>query len=152
MGVLTPDLSDAEIAWAAGLFEGEGCFTRTVRRQVILRTIGGLEVEYMQLQMSLSMTDEDVVRRYHSIVNCGGITIRDFPGKLKRQWMWQVQRLDDVKRLYDTFYPWLGERRRHRGQEVIDEYQAVREYREEEIANANREYRNLCAQIAGTLD
>jgi hypothetical protein len=46
-----------EIAWAAGLFEGEGCISTTTYR----------------LQVALVMTDEDMVRRFDAIVERGKV-------------------------------------------------------------------------------
>lgn len=46
-----------EIAWAAGLFEGEGCMTRSGSQKV----------------MRLVSTDEDTVRRFWEIVAVGKV-------------------------------------------------------------------------------
>jgi hypothetical protein len=46
------------IAWAAGLFEGEGSIHFPTGARVAVR-------------MELTMTDEDVVRRFHKAVKCG---------------------------------------------------------------------------------
>jgi hypothetical protein len=50
------------VAWAAGLFEGEGCWNAYVRK-------GGK----VQMQVRLEMTDKDVVERFAAIVGCGAI-------------------------------------------------------------------------------
>jgi hypothetical protein len=54
--------SAEEIAWAAGLFEGEGSITRFGRPGKF------------DLRVSLNMTDEDVVRRFDAIVDGAGHT------------------------------------------------------------------------------
>lgn len=128
--------TEVEIAWAAGLFEGEGCFTGTTRRHWILNK--AFEAEYFQVQMSLSMTDEDIVRRFHSIVDCGGVIVRNFEGNLKRQWMWQGQAVADVERLYLQFKPWLGVRRLDRIEELFQKANEIREFREEAISLVRR--------------
>ncbi|HXZ83669.1 MAG TPA: hypothetical protein VED84_08075 [Acidimicrobiales bacterium] len=46
--------SDAEWAWAAGIFQGAGAFVTINRGR--------------DLRMALNMTDEDIVRRYAEIV------------------------------------------------------------------------------------
>lgn len=133
----SPAITESEHAWAAGLFEGEGCFTGSTRRQMILG--GRLEAEYFQVQASLSMTDRDIVYRFQRVVECGGIIVRDFKGNLKRQWMWQAQAKRDIKHLRDIFSPWLGERRLARLDELLEIDRATREYRLEEIARVTSE-------------
>jgi hypothetical protein len=55
--------SAEEIAWAAGLFEGEGSITRFGRSGKF------------DLRVSLNMTDEDVVRRFDAIVDRGKVSM-----------------------------------------------------------------------------
>jgi hypothetical protein len=54
--------SAEEIAWAAGLFEGEGCIS-------YIRPWG----REPDIQAALAMTDEDVVRRFDEIVDRGRV-------------------------------------------------------------------------------
>src|SRR5689334_3983660 len=51
----TMPLDKEGLAWAAGLFEGEGCFHFASRANRVIVA-------------SLTTTDEDVVRRFHAIV------------------------------------------------------------------------------------
>jgi hypothetical protein len=86
-----------QIAWAAGLFEGEGCV-------------------YMQrgkyAHLILSTTDEDVVRRFHRVMGCGVVYQQDDPRpNHKPVWHWRCWNRDDVENIYRLFAPWLGERR-----------------------------------------
>jgi hypothetical protein len=46
------------LAWAAGVFEGEGCFS-------LHKVTSAWHKEYRYFRMSMGMTDEDVVRRFH---------------------------------------------------------------------------------------
>ena len=55
-----------DLAWAAGLFEGEGCFTFQGSKKA--RTRGG-----RLGKAQLSMTDEDVVRKFHTIMGFGSL-------------------------------------------------------------------------------
>lgn len=70
-------MKDVEAAWLAGLFEGEGCIS-----------LAGTRV-----QLSIAMTDRDVVERFVSMVGYGKVTCR--PGKLngeykKEMFYWQI--------------------------------------------------------------
>jgi hypothetical protein len=88
-----------EAAWAAGLFEGEGSFGLRKNGTVLL---------------SLASTDQDIIQRFRTIVGTGQVSSKP-PGKngrRKRLWRVDVIRVDDVLRIVDMLYPWLGERRR----------------------------------------
>ncbi len=106
---------DVDIAWAAGLFEGEGsCMIRGKKRQPVL---------------ALSMTDEDVVRRFHTIVERGTVnTYRAYQPNRKRQWHWQVASKDDVLYVLALFWDYLGERRREVACEVIERAAKLNEH------------------------
>jgi hypothetical protein len=114
---VTPSRED--IAWAAGLFEGEGFITpmRQRRRKDGVATVSVL--------MGLGMTDQDVVARFHAIVGVGNVTIRERPDpRHKRMWVWQAAAIADVQHVVRLLSPWLGERRLARAQEVLAEYAA----------------------------
>ena len=70
-------MDSVEIAWAAGLIEGEGT--------VCVKGSGGLYV-------GASMTDEDVIRKIHSISGIGTVTM---PKKLenRKQTKQQIEQL-----------------------------------------------------------
>ncbi len=99
---------DAMHAWAAGLFEGEGCITRCNGRP----------------RLSLRMTDEEAVRRFAEVVGVGkvygpygGYGYRD--GHERRPvFMWVASRVD-AGVAYALMEPWLGESRRLRADEVL---------------------------------
>jgi hypothetical protein len=97
--------TESEIAWAAGLFEGEGCITHS--HGLVLR---------------LKSTDEDVIARFCEIVGAGDIYgpywNRYADGRLRKPyWVW-VCPTRDVARVLRSFAPWLGVRRYRRAREV----------------------------------
>ena len=102
-----------DIAWAAGLFEGEGCFTRK-------RNGGRLVVA-----AALSMTDEETVRRFHQVLGFGTVYSLDPPswrdGKRKPQWRWQTGREYEFRALVELLDPYLGERRWRRAHELLND-------------------------------
>lgn len=65
--------------------------------------------------LCLETTDEDVVRRFHEIVQCGNLyqppRRAGKPLHHKRLWRWRCTRLRDVKMIQGMFAPWLGVRR-----------------------------------------
>jgi hypothetical protein len=105
-------VNDVEIAWAAGLFEGEGCFTVQRQRQYP-------PYVYVYPQASLGMTDEDMVRRFHAIVGVGNVSpmIVDKRG-YKPMWRWQAYG-EPVLGVIEMLGPYLGQRRRERALELL---------------------------------
>lgn len=101
-----------DLAWAAGLFEGEGCFTVSHRKKA-----GRV---YGQLVATMTMADEDIVRRFHKIVGFGNFYDLGVP-KMgnKPVWRWSVQSRADVRRFYELVEPWLGIRRLAQGEAVL---------------------------------
>jgi hypothetical protein len=108
---------DANFAWAAGLFEGEGCFSWSQGR-VVLKVVS---------------TDREVLERFHAVVGCGGVYPIKSPSKKqphwKPAWLWTACGLEDVKAVMVEFEPWLGERRTARWRELAARRQALEEER-----------------------
>lgn len=92
-----------QIAWAAGLFEGEGC----VRRQ--------LEIE---------MTDKDVIYKFWEIMNCGNVYYRERPD-VKPTWRWKVGNKRDVVKCLSLMLPYFGSRRGHKALNILDSIELV---------------------------
>lgn len=94
-----------EVAWAAGIFEGEGSFsTHTVYGKAYPRA-------------SVEMNDEDIVRRYHEIVGVGTLLQRKRPDL---RYISVVQDIAGFRTLVDLLEPWLGIRRRAKAQQIIE--------------------------------
>lgn len=135
-----------QYAWAAGLFEGEGCLTW--RRQN----------EYGYPAASLTMTDEDAVRRFAEIVAVGKVTMPRKRENRKQQWLWRGFGMPVMQRLNETIGPYLCERRRAKMDEMLTfepkrdprtkEWLAPREFTEEGmaamIANGHKNLQTHC--------
>jgi hypothetical protein len=95
------------VAWAAGVFEGEG--TIYVRSAWVY----GVFVRDAYASLSMSMTDLDVMEKFRVVVGGGAL----FPLKKKakehhkQQWRWTIGRLPEVQRVLQLFRPYLGSRR-----------------------------------------
>jgi hypothetical protein len=73
-------LDREELAWAAGLYDGEGC-TSWVR------------ADHRQPSMSVAMTTEADVRRFHAAVGGLGTVVSRTPpslGEFRPQWRWRA--------------------------------------------------------------
>ena len=101
------------LAWAAGLFEGEGYFSINSTRGA--RAIAGL-----------ATTDKDVSDRFNFVVGRGTVRVYEPPQPTyKIQYRWTVEGFEDLQFVAALLWPWLGTRRRARIAEVLN---TVREY------------------------
>src|SRR5258708_6858023 len=91
------------IAWAAGVFEGEG--------SIIVRPAGGKRPG-LQRRLQVPMTDADVLHRFRDVVGAGRIY-----GPIQREdnykpvYVWVCSRWADIERILRAFRPYLLERR-----------------------------------------
>lgn len=105
--------SEAEkIAWAAGLFEGEGSLG-------ITRRPGKRTPELVYGRLTMGMADRDVVERFAAVVGCGKIGSQQVPEGHKPIHLWACGSTKDVRRVLLMFLPWLGERRLQRAREIL---------------------------------
>jgi len=104
---------DTELAWAwaAGLFEGEG----SIVSYMVTNRKPPWSSSYRRRLLTLKMTDEDVVRRFHQIVGAGRVSALKRSTKYphwKPQWAWECTRWDEIENILRRFLPYLGNRRR----------------------------------------
>jgi hypothetical protein len=107
--------TDTEIAWAAGLFEGEGCivFQKQKRGRGTCTCI----------RLELKMCDEDVVRRFADIVGAKVVgPYEQATAGWKPYWDCRIGKISEVRHILDLFGPYLGKRRQARVREVMDLY------------------------------
>lgn len=100
------------IAWAAGLFEGEGsCYFRD-RKQGTSASRSACVV--------LNMTDEDVIRKLHRIIGLGSVNgPYQPPGNRKPVWRWSVTGSEQPQAVLAAFWPFLCSRRQAKIAEVL---------------------------------
>jgi hypothetical protein len=102
---------EVDIAWAAGIFEGEGTWCVTKGRSACAR---------------MGMRDRDVVERFALIVGFGSIytNVRPNP-KHNDVHYWQVYNAPQVRALIRMFSPYLGIRRMGKAQEILDATEGI---------------------------
>jgi hypothetical protein len=106
------DITEAEVAWVAGVLEGEGYFG-------VYRARGGSQT---RLTVACEMTDEDVIRRLREITGLGSIHVgKTRDPNWKPTWRWSVQSVEGAQEVARAVRPWMGARRTAR----IDEMLAV---------------------------
>lgn len=102
-------MTDAEIAWVAGIIEGEGC--------VSLKGKSGVKI-------LVNMTDEDTIEKLLSITNVGAMR---GPYRWREQhlqyWTWDVGKHADVIPLLRAILPWMSQRRTTKILEALEHSQ-----------------------------
>jgi hypothetical protein len=102
------------LAWAGGLFEGEGCITVYRQRPPNIRN------RSPRGHLLVQMKDEEIVRRFHRSVSLGTVrgpyTRHDGKPDL---WVWRAGSFEEFQAVLAMLWPWLGSRRRARGREVL---------------------------------
>lgn len=87
-----------KIEWAAGLYEGEGNIYRDDKKR--------------QFRMTVKMKDEDIIKRFHSVVKVGRVKVR----KMKEPygypfWEWILTKTNDILQIANQLLPFMGQRR-----------------------------------------
>lgn len=103
-------MQDTDIAWVAGLLEGEGCFSIYERKNRPNTTDCAIHCE---------MTDEDVIRKLHNIVGVGNISYR--PARRNRQptWILSVYKKHDIFKILISIMPYMSKRRLAKASEIF---------------------------------
>lgn len=99
--------SRENIAWAAGLFEGEGTIWFKSGKKPCLR---------------IGMTDGDVIKKFGDIIGCGWVSgphTRASHPKYKPVWVWQCGGAEKCQAVLAAFWPHLGERRKSKAADAI---------------------------------
>jgi len=115
MATAVTQATPVDWAWAAGLFEGEGC--------IYLREgVNGV-------QLKVAMTDHDVVIRFWNVVGHGYVNRAAPTNGVKEVWVWQEAKRDGVRHVLDGLYPYLGERRKAKADEAYLRLARTKDYK-----------------------
>lgn len=109
-------MTELDIAWFAGLYEGEGCLGYYVDKR-----------GYSSVRLYIESTDEDVIARLYTMWG-GRVWESNYPSKpshYKSSWRWGISNRADVRRIIKEIYPYLGQRRREKCDEVLSKIGAL---------------------------
>mgnify|MGYP001328870264 CR=1 FL=1 len=102
-------MTSTQLAWAVGLFEGEGCMTWR-------------DKAHRRPYLKMAMTDFDVIRKFHELIGVGRLDIIDKKNpKWKDQLQWRTTNLKDCRDILSMFLPQLGDRRAHKALDILDQ-------------------------------
>lgn len=113
------EINETQLAWIAGILEGEGSFVEKHVKK------GGRNYYYAKIQCG--MTDEDVVRRLHTLTGVGNVNGPSVPRKAghKPMWHWSVGAQADVIPLLRALKPLMGKRRSEKIAYLLDAYNVI---------------------------
>lgn len=107
--------TDINIAWAAGILEGEGCFLKSKDKRS----------NYHKVAIQVEMTDKDVVEELQRIFG-GSLWESNYPSKFKAfpnakpSWRWSVHRQQEVFDTLIKVMPYLKFRRLQKAKELFE--------------------------------
>jgi hypothetical protein len=104
--------NEVDVAWLAGLYEGEGTLAAVKARGAPVETA-------RSWVLSITMNDEDVIRRAHAVAGLGRVRISRQPGY---PWRWNVCARDEVLVVVLRLLPYLGSRRTARVDQFLAWY------------------------------
>ena len=111
-----------DLAWVAGLVEGEGCFS--VGKNRVKKKEGGA-YKYVRCVFVMHMTDYDVMQKASEIL---GLKLkgpykryekRKDGNERKPYWAVETNSQSKVREICDLLYSYMGERRRSKIREVL---------------------------------
>ena len=85
-------MRESDIAYIAGLFDGEGC----VSYKQYMRKRKGAKKAYptWQIRLEIAMTDQSVLRWVHDVLKVGRVNTRKVRPGRKKQWRWRCSHRD----------------------------------------------------------
>jgi hypothetical protein len=113
---LIESISEVDIAWMAGLLEGEGSFgldNRSKKRYENSTSPPGVYIK-------ISMTDEDVIEKMAKLVNKASFSPARVTKKNKKVYNLHIGDRETLLVLLPRLFPYLGKRRQAQVQVCID--------------------------------
>lgn len=108
-------MTDIELAWLAGLLEGEGSFIEFLETRN----------KKWRCKIYLKMTDLDIIERVQYLTGMGSICTAESPSKpshYKKAWQWQVQSIPEAIKLMEMLLPLMGQRRSEKITTILEYY------------------------------
>ena len=95
-------ISETDISYIAGLFDGEGCIT--YKQYMRKRKHQKKAYPTWSIRMEISMTDKSVLVWFHEMLGCGTLRKKPRPGH-KMQWRWRCS-FRDAYYVCCLLWPW----------------------------------------------
>jgi len=102
---------ELDVAWAAGILEGEGCFFIYDRN---------IRTGSKNIGIRCNMTDEDIILRLKDVFSFGTIHVKS-PKKPQHKvgWEWRLEKHSSIEEVINKVLPYLGKRRSSKAKELL---------------------------------
>ena len=117
-------LSEIDIAWLAGLLEGEGSFLLDNRSAKRFKVSTSPPSPFIKIQM----TDEDVIKKVATMVNKNVFSPTRKTVKSKTTYSVHIGDRPTLRILLPRLFPYLGARRQAQAQPLLDALKAHEEW------------------------
>ena len=113
------ELSDFDLGWLVGMIEGEGNMACRIGKKK--------NGSYLGTTISISSTDKDMIDRLQELVPLGRAAYKREPkvAHHKTQYLWSVNKRQEVRTITETILPYLSERRKEQFGNAL---QKIKEY------------------------
>ena len=114
-------MTETEIAYLAGLIDGEGSiyYRKTKQRR---NTRPGKPIHNVTvIRLEIAMTDKETVEWCHTTFKCGSFGERKVKPGMKRQWRWRVSHRDALE-IALAVWPYM-KNKLHKIEQIIDHYE-----------------------------
>ena len=108
------------LAWATGLFDGEGCFHFTSSRRRRRDSEGRQKIEH-SIQTRITQKDREVLDRFQTAVGLGRVygPYKSTDGKPRIPWQFAAYGLEQTQAIIVMLWPWLGRLKRQQALTVL---------------------------------
>ncbi len=114
-------MTENDIAYFAGLFDGEGSVYFKKTKQVKHKRPGKPVHNVTVIRMEIAMTDKDTIKWCHDLFKCGHFGERKVKEGYKRQWRWRVAHRDALE-VAIAIWPHV-KTKLHKIEQIIDYYE-----------------------------
>ena len=114
-------MTENDIAYFAGLFDGEGSVYFKKTKQVKHKRPGKPIHNVTVIRMEIAMTDKDTIKWCHDLFKCGHFGERKVKEGYKRQWRWRVAHRDALE-VAIAIWPHV-KTKLHKIEQIIDYYE-----------------------------
>ena len=114
-------MTENDIAYFAGLFDGEGSVYFKKTKQVKHNRPGKPIHNVTVIRMEIAMTDKDTIKWCHDTFKCGHWGERKVKEGYKRQWRWRVAHRDALN-VAIAIWPYV-KTKLHKIEQIIDHYE-----------------------------
>ena len=130
-------MTESDLAYFAGLFDGEGSVYFKRMDQMKHKRPGKPVHKVWIVRMEIAMTDKETIKWCPDLFQCGSFGERKVKEGYKRQWRWRVAHRDALK-VALSIWPY-AKTKLHKIEQIIDHYQPAAQELGDNVVDLARE-------------